>query len=94
MIEWVLDTYYSHLFNTQDYVESSILVMDAGESQLIDLMNHILAKYPALKLFSLPKLDHRRTTELGVKGASGVVNTALDEIKTSVTALGFPWSEL
>ncbi len=94
MIEWVLDTYYSHLFNTQDYIESSILVMDAGESQLIDLMNHILAKYPALKLFSLPKLDHRRTTELGVKGASGVVNTALDEIKTSVTALGFPWSEL
>ena len=94
MIEWVLDTYYSHLFNTQDYIESSILVMDAGESQLIDLMNHILAKYPALKLFSLPKLDHRRTTELGVKGASSVVNTALDEIKTSVTALGFPWSEL
>ena len=94
MIEWVLDTYYSHLFNTQDYIESSILVMDAGESQLIDLMNHILAKYPALKLFSLPKLDHRRTTELGVKGASGVVNTALDEIKSSVTALGFPWSEL
>jgi molybdopterin-biosynthesis enzyme MoeA-like protein len=94
MIEWVLDTYYSHLFNTQDYIESSILVMDAGESQLIDLMNHILIKYPALKLFSLPKLDNRRTTELGVKGASGVVNTALDEIKTSVTALGFPWSEL
>jgi molybdopterin-biosynthesis enzyme MoeA-like protein len=94
MIEWVLDTYYRHLFNTQDYVEASILVMDAGESQLIDLMNHILAKYPALKLFSLPKLDKRRTTELGVKGPSSLVVTAIDEIKTSITALNFPWSGL
>ena len=92
MIEWVLDTHYRHLFHTQDYVEASILVMDAGESQLIDLMHHILAKYPALKLFSLPKLDKRRTTELGVKGPSSLVATAMDEIKTSVTELGFPWS--
>ena len=94
MVEWVLDTHYSHLFNVQDYIEASILVMDAGESQLIDLMQHILLQYPDLKLFSLPKLDHRRTTELGVKGPSNSVLTAIYEIKSSVTALEFPWSEL
>ena len=94
MVEWVLDTHYQHLFHTQDYTEVSILVMDAGESQLIDLMNHIVAKYPKLKLFSLPRLDNRRTTELGVKGAADLTKAAIDEIKHAVTALNFPWVEL
>lgn len=93
MVEWVLDTHYPHLFHQQDYTELSILVMDAGESQLIDLMNHIVQKYPGLKLFSLPKLDNRRTTEVGVKGATAMANTALEEIKLAVSALNFPWTE-
>lgn len=91
MVEWVLDTHYQHLFHQQDYAELSILVLDAGESQLIDLMNHIVQKYPELKLFSLPKLDNRRTTEVGVKGAAAMANAALDEIKLAVSALNFPW---
>lgn len=94
MIEWVLDSQYSHLFHTQDYIETSILVMDAGESQLIDLMHHIVTKYPKLKLFSLPKLDNRRTIELGVKGIVHDVEIAITEIKQAITALGFPWTTL
>jgi molybdopterin-biosynthesis enzyme MoeA-like protein len=94
MIEWVLDTYYPYLFHTQDYIEASILVMEAGESKLIDLMNHILTKYPDLKLFSLPKLDKQRTTELGVKGAASLVETAMHDIKQAVTALQVPWEEI
>ncbi len=94
MITWVLDTYYPHLFHQQDYIEASILVMEAGESRLIDLMNHILAKYPDLKLFSLPKLDKQRTTELGVKGVASLVHAALSDIKQGVTALNFPWTEV
>lgn len=92
MIEWVLETYYSHLFHTQDYIEASILVMEAGESNLIDLMNQILDKYPELKIFSLPKLDKQRTTELGVKGPENLVNTAITDIKHAVSTLGFPWT--
>ena len=94
MITWVLDTYYPHLFHQQDYIEASILVMEAGESRLIDLMNHILAKYPDLKLFSLPKLDKQRTTELGVKGLASLVHAAMSDIKQGVTALNFPWTEV
>jgi len=93
MVEWVLDTHYRHLFHQQDYTELSILVMDAGESQLIDLMNHIVQKYPEIKLFSLPKLDNRRTTEVGVKGPTAAASAALEEIKLAVTALRFPWAE-
>jgi molybdopterin-biosynthesis enzyme MoeA-like protein len=94
MIEWVLETHYPHLFHQQDYIETSILVMDAGESQLIDFMNYIVEKHPETKLFSLPKLDHRRTIELGVKGASLQVNSAMSDIKQGVAALGFPWLEI
>lgn len=92
MMEWVLDTYYQHLLNQQDYVESSILVLDASESQLLDMMNLIATKYPALKLFSLPSIRPRRVIELGVKGASSEVETALAEIKTRISKAGFEWS--
>jgi molybdopterin-biosynthesis enzyme MoeA-like protein len=94
MVEWVLDTYYPHLFHTQDYLEGSILVTEAGESDLIDLMNHMLAQYPMLKLFSLPRTNQRRTTELGMKGVSAQVKLAMEELKAGVTALGYPWVNL
>jgi len=91
MVEWVLDTYYRHLFHQQDYLESSIVVTESGESDLIDLMHEMLSKYPMLKLFSLPRTNQRRTTELGMKGESAQVQAAIQDIKTGVTALGYPW---
>jgi molybdopterin-biosynthesis enzyme MoeA-like protein len=94
MTEWILDTHYAHLFHQQDHREASILVFDAGESQLIDLMNHIVASYPDIKLFSLPKLDTRRTIELGVKGASASVAQAIEEIRQAVSAAGFAWQAI
>ncbi|OAM51643.1 molybdopterin-binding protein [Methylovorus sp. MM2] len=94
MTEWILDTHYAHLFHQQDFSEASILVFDAGESQLIDLMNSIVANYPDLKLFSLPKLDQRRTIELGVKGPVKTVEAGIAEIRTGVTHAGFSWSPI
>lgn len=91
MVEWVLETYYKDLFHTQDYVEESIVVTEAGESDLIDFMNAMLAKYPSLKLFSLPKSGQRRTTELGMKGESAQVKLAMQDLKNGITALGYPW---
>jgi molybdopterin-biosynthesis enzyme MoeA-like protein len=93
MVEWVLDTHYSHLFHQQDYLESSIVVTEAGESDLIDLMNAMLSKYPMLKLFSLPRTNQRRTTELGMKGESAQVILAMQDLKQGVSALGYPWVE-
>jgi molybdopterin-biosynthesis enzyme MoeA-like protein len=91
MVEWVLETYYKHLFHTQDYLEESILVTEAGESDLIDLMRTMLAKYPQLKLFSLPRSNQRRTTEVGMKGESAQVKLAMQDLKAGVNALGYPW---
>lgn len=94
MMEWVLDTHYQHLFNQTIISESSILVMDAGESSLLDLMNEITDKYPTLKLFSLPHLDARRTIELGMKGDLKLVAQAVLEIKARINKLGYSWTEL
>lgn len=94
MVEWVLETYYRALFHQLDYLEQSILVTEAGESDLIDLMNQMLEKYPRLKLFSLPRTNQRRTTEVGMKGASAQVTLAMQDLKAGVTALRYPWVDL
>ena len=94
MLEWVLDTHYPHLFHQQPLVESAILVRDVGESQLIDLMNCIVAQHPQTKLFSLPKLGPQKTIELGVKGPAEAVKDAMSAIQAGVTSAGFTWSEL
>lgn len=94
MVEWVLETHYSHLFHTQNYVENSILVSEAGESDLIDLMQQMLSQYPMLKLFSLPKSNQRRMTELGMKGEAEQVELAMKTLKAGVTTLGYPWENV
>lgn len=94
MMEWVLDTHYSALFPRQAICEAAILVQDAGESQLIDLMNTIVRNHPQTKLFSLPKLGPHKTIELGVKGPVEAVNAAMADIQSGVSAAGFPWQKV
>lgn len=94
MMEWVLDTHYSNLFHEYVVLEAAILVHDAGESQLIDLMNAIVQNHPQTKLFSLPKLGPNKTIELGVKGPLEAVNAAMADIQSGVSAAGFPWQKI
>jgi molybdopterin-biosynthesis enzyme MoeA-like protein len=94
MMEWVLDTHYCNLFHEHVVSEAAILVHDAGESQLIDLMNAIVQNHPKTKLFSLPKLGPNKTIELGVKGPLEAVNAAMADIQSGVSAAGFPWQKI
>ena len=93
MMAWVLDTHYSHLFHQMPTVEQSIIVQDGIESQLIDLMNEVLKKYPDIKIFSLPKLKPNRQVELGAKGEISLVEQAMVDLKAGVTQAGFTWLE-
>ena len=70
MVEWVLETRYREIFAPGSIAERSIIVTGCGESQLIDLMNDCLARYPRLKVFSLPRMGEQRHVELGVRGAA------------------------
>jgi hypothetical protein len=71
-------------------------VFDAGESQLLALMNDNVARYPALKLFSLPSFlpDGGRRIELGVRGDPAQVGAAIDHLRDGVRALGFRFTEI
>jgi molybdopterin-biosynthesis enzyme MoeA-like protein len=79
MLEWVLDTHYSHLFHQGARAEKAVLVYEAMESTLTPLMEEIEAEYPLVKVFSLPSVgggDTRRHIELGVKGDPAQVDGA------------------
>jgi len=94
MMEWVLDTLYRGLHHVHDTSDQAITVRDAAESQLLPLMNACVAKFPELKLFSLPRLaPEGRYIELGFRGEASRVAIALAELRSGVTALGFAWEE-
>ncbi|HMZ76731.1 MAG TPA: molybdopterin-binding protein [Rhodocyclaceae bacterium] len=94
MVEWVLDTHFAHLHHRTDYVERSILVWEALEGKLIDLMETLTADYPDLTLFSLPCFggdEVRRHVELGMKGSAARVDEAMARIVTEVARRGYRW---
>jgi molybdopterin-biosynthesis enzyme MoeA-like protein len=94
MVEWVLDTRYRELFDRDRWSEASILVYEAGESQLIGVMDQIGAGYPGVKVFSLPSMGPRGErihVELGVRGDPGQVGGAIEAMRAAVSALGFPY---
>lgn len=72
MLEWVLDTRYPQLHNTQPPVEFRLRVVGtSGEGDLLPLMQDTLRRWPAIKLSSLPSrgLPGRpRHIEFGFKG--------------------------
>lgn len=97
MIEWALDTFYKSEFQpVADTVEKAFLLTGptAYESALLDLMEHIVAAYPTLRLFSLPSLvgKERKHLELGVEGAPELVDRAMEEIRVAVEARDIKWS--
>jgi len=90
MLAWVLDTHYANAGGV-GAVEAAIIVREAGESQLIDLMNQCLAQHPTLKVFSLPRVTPERYIELGVRGSAADVARGIAMLEAGVTAMGFPW---
>lgn len=94
MVEWVLDTRYRHLFDRDRWSEESILVFEAGESQLIAAMEAVGSGYPGVKVFSLPSMGEdgsRRHVELGVRGDPAQVSDAAEALRRAVREAGFPF---
>ncbi len=91
MIEWVLDTHYPHLFRQQAYLEKSVIVLGAVEAALTPLMEEIERDHPAIKVFSLPSVDHPqwgRHIDLGVKGAPEAVEPAYRQLLRGLAGQG------
>ena len=82
MLEWVLDTQYSHYFAKGAWQENSVIVFGAMEASLTPLMEHIEQAH-RVKVFSLPSVDHPeygRHIELGVKGVPDAVAQAYPDL--------------
>jgi molybdopterin-biosynthesis enzyme MoeA-like protein len=94
MVEWVLDKRYEKLFGAGRWAEASILVYQAGESQLVAAMQAVEGAFSGVKVFSLPSMGSdgsRIHCELGVRGDPQQVAPAMDQLRAEVTRLGFPY---
>lgn len=90
MIEWVLDTRYAHLCGSAPQQERSVVVFDSMEATLTPLMEDVERRFPGIKVFSLPSVDHPvhgRHIELGVKGA-GDLAAAYAALRDGAVVLG------
>jgi molybdopterin-biosynthesis enzyme MoeA-like protein len=95
MLDWVLATRYPAL-RRAPAVERAIVVHGAGESQLLPLMDENVARFPRVKLFSLPTFsaDGTRRLELGVRGAAADVDAAFAHLMDGVVRAGFAFERL
>jgi molybdopterin-biosynthesis enzyme MoeA-like protein len=91
MIEWVLDHHYGQWFQRAAWVEKSVIVFGAMEAALTPLMEALEARFPGVKVFSLPSVDHPeygRHIELGVKGHPDLVNPAYPAMLAELHVFG------
>ena len=95
MIEFILDGRYAALHGSQRQRERAAIVQGAMEAALTPLMEALEARYPAIKVFSLPSVDHPtlgRHIELGVKGATDEVDLAFVDLCRGLDELGARFS--
>ncbi|MGW8228643.1 MAG: competence/damage-inducible protein A, partial [Gammaproteobacteria bacterium] len=94
MLEWVLDSHYRDLAGNKE-VEYALVLEDAHESELIELMESLLGKHPGIKIFSLPRFleNDRRRLELGVKGERDAAGQAYAELKQVLTSRNYFYTE-
>ena len=95
MIEWALDTRHAGLHRARGVSERSVIVFGAMEAALTPLMEQLEQRFPGIKVFSLPSVDHPqfgRHIELGVKGGANGLGAAydalLDGLRSTGAALG------
>ncbi|KUJ71244.1 molybdopterin-binding protein [Thiomicrospira sp. WB1] len=87
MMQWVLETYYQ-AYQTTPTVERSLRLIHGHESEWIDFMEAFEARFPELRLFSLPSIrpDGTRHIELGVEGQPELAEKGFEALVNEVRA--------
>ena len=91
MVEGLLDGPYAGLHGRQRLAERSVIVYGSMEATLTPLMEQIEAAHAAVRVFSLPSVDHPvhgRHIELGVKGSADVVDAAFAGLRAGLIQIG------
>ena len=95
MIAWVLDHFYARWHNMRDWSEQALIVKNASEASLTPLMESLEARWPAIRIFSLPSVDHPvhgAHIELGVKGPAQMARDAFDALRQELLNRQIPFS--
>jgi molybdopterin-biosynthesis enzyme MoeA-like protein len=94
MLEWVLDTHYQSLFDTSAKGDYRLRALgSAAESDLLDLMEVVLAAHPGLEFASLPcraRDDQAAHIEFGFKGPQAMAASAYRQFEVALLARGVP----
>jgi len=95
MMRWALDTKHGDLFKASLPYEEAIIVREAGESDLLEIMNAVVRDYADLKLSSLPQWhgNGARVIELSVRGDAARVSAAMAWVRAEIGKLGYPFAE-
>lgn len=91
MMQWTLDTRYTHLQHQQPAMEYSFLAFELPESRITPSLEMVEKKWPGIKVFSLPSVggtSGRPHIELGVKGEAHAAAEALQFLRAEVQRLG------
>jgi len=80
MAQWVLDRHYP---STRPLVEAAVEVVGVPESALIPVMQQLGARFPGLKMFSLPHLGDDPHVLLGFRGRDAL-EVALGALKDAL----------
>ena len=94
MMQDKLDVYCQTWGAAPVRTERSVIVLGAMEATLTPLMEAIELKFPGVKVFSLPSVDHPqwgRHIELGVKGEPGLAETAYVQLRASLDSLALAY---
>jgi molybdopterin-biosynthesis enzyme MoeA-like protein len=91
MSEWVLDTYYGHVFVAHPPVTRTLMLFGVPESELIPSMNELLEQFGDIKLSSLPSTVTRGEIELGLRGPAAEVENAWSWLTRRLDELGVRW---
>jgi len=90
MMEWVLDRHYAEWQDPDRTTESSVIVDDARESDVIPLLERFEGEHPELRLSCLPTLrEDGYALELGLRGAPAAVEAAMPALREALEAMGF-----
>ena len=94
MMEWVLDTHYSNLFDDNPDVDWRWKLTGAIESDLLGMMNELLATFPKVRLSSLPNTKSRHLIDFGLKGKSDHVAEAANWFESYMREHGFQFERV
>ena len=97
MLAWCLETYYAALFGSLVEAEASMRVWDGMEGTMTPLMQQVEARYPGIKVFSLPfvgSAELQRHVELGVRGEPAEVGPAMQALREGIAQLGYRFDEM